>query len=283
LPNLNANLMWCVHRIRTTFRDAIGNRRTGVGTGFWLYVGAHHVFVTNRHNVDPSLKFPAEHDLELLSLEIDLRQWIRGATPETKFFPMEDPTRGVHMSSEADCAILVDPVLSGRDSDVFPSAQIIKPKDLATHQAFAAGIVQPMEPAVFIGFPGAAGQHWWDDRWNMPVARQCVLASVPAIPFTNRDIRTKDTILVSGLSFAGASGSPVFLAPRGLAPGGDINDPDWRPALLIGLMSGHFWEPGVTPEMFRHSGLSYLTRSSSIWELLLAAGLGVPALVPGAV
>lgn len=104
-------------------------------------------------------------------------------------------------------------------------------------------------------------------------------ASVPSIPFTNRDIRTTDTILVSGLSFAGASGSPVFLPPRGLAPGGDVNDPDWRPALLIGLMSGHFWKSGATPEMFRQSGLSYLTRSSTIWELLITAGLAEAALL----
>jgi hypothetical protein len=244
-----------------------------------LYVGDHDVFVTNRHNLDPSLRFPDDEDLELLSVELDLRQWVRGATPQTQFFAVEMPLSGLHMSPTADCAILVDPVLTGRDAAVFPSGRIIKPKDLASLQMFDGGVVQPMDPATFIGFPGSSGQHWTDDLWNTPVARQCVLASVPSIPFTNSAVRTADTILVSGLSFAGASGSPVFLPPRGLAPGGDISDPDWRPALLIGLMSGHFWDPAATPEMFRHSGLSYLTRSTTIWELLIKAGLAEAALL----
>jgi len=271
---LNSNLVWCVHRVRTTFRDALGNRRIGTGTGFWLSVAEHNVFVTNRHNVDPSLKFADEEDLELLSLEIELRQWTNAKeTPQTRFFPVDQSRPGLHYSQSADCAILVDPVMEGRDLSVYPNATIIKSKDLVTPQAFDTGLVHQMEAAVFLGFPGAGGRRWWDDLWNMPVARQCILASVPRIPFTNKDVRTKDTILVSGLSFSGASGSPVFLPPRGLAPGGDIRDPNWRPVLLIGLMTGHFWEPNATPEMFRHTGLSYLTRSSAIWELLNTAGI----------
>ena len=275
MANLNPNLVWCVHRIRTTFRDAIGNQISGIGTGFWLNVDDHNIFVTNRHNVDPSIKFPKQEDLELLSLEIDLRQFvgIGKTTPQTRFFPIEYPSHALHCSPSADCAILVDPVMTGRDVNVFPNGTIIKAKDLVTSQAFDAGLVDPMEPAIFLGFPGTGGQHWWDDLWKMPVARQCVLASVPSIPFTNQHVPTKDTVLVSGLSFSGSSGSPVFLPPRGLAPGGAIQDPDWRPVLLIGLMSGHFWESDATPDMFRHSGLSYLTRSSAIFELLSSAGL----------
>jgi hypothetical protein len=237
-------------------------------------VAEHSIFVTNRHNVDPSLKFPDEEDLELLSLEMELRQWKDAKeTPQTKFFPVELSTSGLRYSHSADCAILVDPSMEGRDLSAYPNASIIKSKDLVTPQAFDAGLVDPMEPAVFLGFPGSGGRQWWDDVWNMPVARQCLLASVPRIPFTNQYVRTKDTILVSGLSFSGASGSPVFLPPRGLAPGGDIHDPNWRPVLLVGLMTGHFWEPDATPEMFKHTGLSYMTRSSSIWDLLRAAGL----------
>jgi hypothetical protein len=37
-------------------------------------------------------------------------------------------------------------------------------------------------------------------------------------------------------------------------------------------MSGHFWEnPDDPPEMFRHSGLSYLTKSTAILELIATA------------
>jgi hypothetical protein len=34
-------------------------------------------------------------------------------------------------------------------------------------------------------------------KGGMPLARQCALASVPRIPFTNKDVRTKDTIPAS--------------------------------------------------------------------------------------
>ena len=218
MSSLNSNLFWCIHRIRTTFRDALGNRRIGVGTGFWLSVDHHNVFVTNRHNVDPSLIFPDQEDLELLSLEIDLRRWTDRPTPETRFFSVILTSSSLHVSPSGDCAILVDPAMTGGDANAFPTATIVKTKDLVTQQAFEAGLVGPMESAVFLGFPGAQGQHWWDNLWCTPVARECLLATVPSIPFTNQMVRTKDTVLVSGLSFLGASGSPVFLPPRGLPP-----------------------------------------------------------------
>jgi hypothetical protein len=44
--------------IKTTFEDDLGNHLTGSGTGFWINTeDGHLVFATNRHNVDPSLRF----------------------------------------------------------------------------------------------------------------------------------------------------------------------------------------------------------------------------------
>lgn len=140
-------------------------------------------------------------------------------------------------------------------------------------EEFNRNQIKIMEPAIFIGFPGTNGRHWWDESWKLPVIRQCTLASWPAIPFTNSQIQTTDVLLVSGLSFSGSSGSPVFVMNRGLYPGGDIQDSGWRPARLIGVMSGHFWEDTQTPAMFAHSGLSYLTRSTSIIEILQSANV----------
>jgi hypothetical protein len=48
---------------------------------------------------------------------------------------------------------------------------------------------------------------------------------------------------------------------------GDDFNLKWRLELfllLIGIMSGSFWGTDKEPAMFRHSGLFYLTRSSSI-------------------
>jgi hypothetical protein len=79
-------------------------------------------------------------------------------------------------------------------------------------------------------------------------------------------------MLVSGLSFSGSSGSPVFNHPKGSSPGGNVVDRSYVPSKIIGIMSGHFWEnPDDPPEMFRHSGLSYLTQSTAILALIAAA------------
>jgi hypothetical protein len=98
------------------------------------------------------------------------------------------------------------------------------------------------------------------------------LASIPAVEFRNDAVKTTEVMLVSGLSFSGSSGSPVLNQRKGIPPGGDINDPSYVPSKIIGIMSGHFWEnPDDAPEMFRHSGLSYLTKSTAILALIADA------------
>jgi hypothetical protein len=41
----------------------------------------------------------------------------------------------------------------------------------------------------------------------------------------------------------------------------------YSPSKIVGIMSGHMIDRDA-PEMFRHTGLSYYTRASSIRELL---------------
>jgi len=59
----------------------------------------------------------------------------------------------------------------------------------------------------------------------------------------------------------------VLLHQKGIPPG-DIVDPMYAPPTILGIMSGHWWDVAKEPEMFRHSGLSYFTRSTSILELV---------------
>lgn len=124
-----------------------------------------------------------------------------------------------------------------------------------------------MDLISFLGFPGSGASHWWDQTWHTPIARQAGIASWPHIPFCNSEIKTSDVTLVSGLSFSGSSGSLVLLHEKGIPPG-DILDPMYAPPTILGIMSGHWWEPSAEPTMFHHSGLSYYTRSTSILELL---------------
>jgi hypothetical protein len=273
---LNPNLFWMIHRIKTTFSDDIGNRKTGYGTGFWVTtLNGKSVFITNKHNVDPSIKFPNKPTYRLDRISIELRHYKSDQpTEDTEFFEIEDVENCLFSSSTADCSILVEPKFYKKaPSD--PNRGILKSENLINAEMFFNSlIIGPMETSFFVGFPGQDGRHWWDEKWKLPIARQCTVASLPQIPFTNDQIKTDDVILVSGLSFSGSSGSPVFLPARGFRPGGDFNDPTWRPAMLAGIMSGHFWEetPGPSetpvPSMFRHTGLSYMTRSTSILKLI---------------
>ena len=125
-----------------------------------------------------------------------------------------------------------------------------------------------MDFVSFIGYPGSNGLGWWDQRWNTPIARMATIASNPAVPFTHDSISTADVTLVSGLSFSGSSGSPVLLHQKGLRTSGLVVDPAFTPAMLLGIMSGHWWDVTEKPAMFKHSGLSYFTRATSISLLL---------------
>jgi hypothetical protein len=169
--------------------------------------------------------------------------------------------------------------------------------DIANEEFFKYNL-NVMDNASFIGFPGKRGLRWYDDSWNLAIARTVNVASHPAKPFLNEGIKTSDVMLVSGLSFSGSSGSPVLSHTKlGVAAVPELTraqEPSqWQACLnqtirsinnnitypkLIGIMSGHWDEdanssPGGKcksgADVFRHSGLSYFTRSTAILDLLL--------------
>src|SRR5690606_28095369 len=115
-------------------------------------------------------------------------------TAATSFFAVAD-TGCIVSSPVADCCVLVSPNLLSHSEVDFPIADLTKFGDVATREEFrAAGRVSIMEPAVFIGFPGAKGHQWWDEAWKLPVARECILASWPGISFSNSQIKTEDVL-----------------------------------------------------------------------------------------
>ncbi|HTR52007.1 MAG TPA: hypothetical protein VMJ10_14935 [Kofleriaceae bacterium] len=258
-----------VTRIRSWFRDEIGNERGVHGTGFWVRDRERDIYVTNRHNVDPVLKYGADTKLKLDHVELELRRMGPGvAHSETRFFRVANLSSALRASVIADCAIIVAPDLDDRPSDFRVSAaadfQAIADQDWLNDR------VHGMDTASFIGFPGMnASQAWWDEEWNYPIARSCVIASPPGRSFANKQIKTADVTLVSGFSFRGSSGSPVVAHQKGFKVGQGLDGgPEFVPAKVVGIMSGHFETDGSEPEMFRHTGLSYFTRSTSILELL---------------
>ena len=129
-------------------------------------------------------------------------------------------------------------------------------------------LVQPMYIASFIGYPGLKGKQWWDQQWQIGVARVINIASNPGIPFTNESIKTSNVALASGLSFSRSSGSPVILHQKGFKVAPPMQATGFFEPKLIGIMSGHWWGQEDADDIFFHSGLSYFTRSTSILDLL---------------
>ncbi len=125
----------------------------------------------------------------------------------------------------------------------------------------------------FLGYP----MNLCDDQWILPIARHAIIASIPEIDFSYKDISFKKIVLVSGLSFEGGSGSPVFSSLRGTRINCDIGaaeSDDYCPQKLLGIMSGHLQLPteekliGREAAFTKHTGLSYFTKSSALLEII---------------
>jgi len=211
-----------VARIQSVFRDALGNpARTGTGTGFWIQLSSGGTcFVTNRHNLDPSLKFPGEPDLRLEKASLELRRTYgidekeQSYAHETRYFELAEQQSNFMLLDNADCA-LVRPNFN-ESTEGFSICAPFDESDLAEEDFFESTLM-PVHEVYFIGFAGrsadpALGKRetsWWDTKRNLPIARSAVIASMPFLRFSNDDIQTQDVMLVSGMSFDGSSGSPV--------------------------------------------------------------------------
>ena len=259
-------VVFFVQQIAVAFTDDLGNRRDIRGTGFWVRNNNVDYFVTNAHNIEPRIVLGSDTKFKLAGIKINLRlkaydTWLPGNYDSEVI--INDCVK-IHIS--ADVAVLKNPrflhVPLGMTYQCFDVRDIADDKWINDH-------VNVMDTASFIGFPGAKGVPWYDELWNLGIARTVNIASHPEIGFSNSKIKTSDALLVSGLSFAGSSGSAVFShekAPR-LTPvlgGGGYVSPK-----LIGIMSGHWGQQTTDADVFPHSGLSYFTRSGAILSLLV--------------
>lgn len=75
--------------------------------------------------------------------------------------------------------------------------------------------------------------------------------------------------------FEGSSGSPVFFLPKGLnlTGGSGIISILRTPLQNVGIMPGHWEDNKSFNNSFLHSGLSYLTKATAIYELLSSCGI----------
>lgn len=295
MPGVPRTAVFGVARIRPHFTDGLGGYLPATGsdaaaTGFWIKVStappelgvgetsSNLVFVTNKHVVDLRLSDPST-PYRLSRVDIELRGLREGSELDvprvTKFFTVANLESCLFVAETADCAILCKPLWED-DTGLFAPPTAVSESMLATFDRFRSGDVELCEPVSFIGFPSTPRAKWWDQEWTLPIAREASIASLPDRPFKNEAIQTSDVVLVSGLSFNGSSGSPVFTHRKHVAVAGQWFDPLMgsvavREPQLVGVMSGHFEHRAEPPEMFRHSGLSYMTRSTTVAELIAHA------------
>lgn len=270
MSGINQGVVFDVCRLKAEFADEIGNAKSIAGTGFWIKDNHNKVFVTNKHNINPTLTFGADTKYRLCSLEIELRVINNSIPkPDTKFFSVDIGNSILEDSIDADAAVILNPKYLDNIGP-YCSAEVLYKRDLADTTFFSQNLAI-MDSASFIGFAGNQTSQWWDQQWHLGVARTVNIASVPSIPFTHRDVRTGDITLVAGLSFSGSSGSVVISHEKGVRDGAGLSNSSYVPPKIIGIMSGHWPDGQQQPGMFSHSGLSYFTRSTAILSLLSLA------------
>lgn len=73
MSGISQSVILDVCRLRSTFRDDLGNSDVISGSGFWVTSSNSNIFVTNKHNVDPTLKYGTDKGHILETCEIELR------------------------------------------------------------------------------------------------------------------------------------------------------------------------------------------------------------------
>jgi hypothetical protein len=273
MSGLNTEVCFAIARIKALFVDDTGYERPGIATGLWMSSKGKIFFVTNRHTLDLSMKYTKPHTLVHLQIELRKKN-TSGFSQETKFFKVQNSS--IILGDRVDLAIIIAPTYE--ESVEGFEYRTLDVDQWGADADFFLKYCQLASDIFFVGFP----MNFFDDHWKFPIARHAIVASVPHVGFSNKEILTSEVLLASGLSFEGGSGSPVFSSQRGMKINTDNGSVEsgYCPQKLIGIMTGHLqFEQGKEPlnrkqESFtRHSGLSYFTKITALRELLHKNGL----------
>jgi hypothetical protein len=143
-----------------------------------------------------------------------------------------------------------------------------------------------LQPGEFVVFPGYP--IWYDQLQIRPVMRSGLIASDPQTDYrSGKGEPTKEDsnyqVLFDAFSTSGNSGSPVYVAQRGMAPmnfliptgGGktaaqaQIGSKNYHQSFLIGINASHYNDTGI-PRHNEHAGLSRMHKLSVIMDILRA-------------
>lgn len=75
MSGINKVITFSVNRLRVTFIDESQKEKCISGTGFWVKLKSDkEIFVTNKHNIDPTLILGTNTKFRLNKVEIELRK-----------------------------------------------------------------------------------------------------------------------------------------------------------------------------------------------------------------
>ncbi|WP_131813373.1 hypothetical protein [Mycobacterium kubicae] len=251
--------------------------------------------VTNRHLTEPALYHPAEYEgATTKSLKVEIWQ-SKNLRIE---FTIDDPTLLCHEDQTIDVTVI--PFGPGVDlphtfatpydkfENLFPDPKIdtlVFNHGLSWEYLLECEKLWPsLEPGEFVLFPGYP--IWYDKSQVRPVFRSGMIASDPQTDYRRRvgDPSIRDgnrQVLFDAFSTSGNSGSPVFVAQRGIPPlpihmnsGGDFSPSKvaelkfsgYHRSFLIGINAGHINDDDGGRDS--HAGLSRMYKLSAVMDIL---------------
>lgn len=265
-------------RVAASYKFADGQPDTKSGTGFLVQVKGGSddcVIVSNRHIFDRAWTEPLWEGAEL-TLDIDI--WL---DRESRFTcKIVAPRVYVHCDETIDVAavpfhrILVTKPGLG---DITVNSAL--PWEFIAQAQQNWELIEPSEAVYFPGYP-----EWYDRSEGRPIMRTGAIVSDPRFDYRRYDGAPSQNdgnrqILFEAFSTDGNSGSPVFVAQRGMPSSAHIKyNGVYHPSLLVGINAGHMQIKGDPVQDAKghihltnwHVGLSRMFKTSAIADVVAA-------------
>lgn len=250
-----ANFLYSAYLIQVAFSSVDGSRKEGKATGFVVSTKENMpVVITNRHVIDLDYrqKDARYKDYSLQQLRIKGRR-----TDDSVYtFDLNPKTEILYDSHYENDVVAIIPRVLEAEPEQFAKGihWHFGIEHLATEDLFQ-NLLYAYDDVAFSGFPAQ-----YDRLADRPIMRSGKIASDPKFDYSWSDQFEGSCVAYEAFSSEGASGSPVFAPPRGLA-----NIPNSRNGYLVGINAGHVPDH----QMFgTHSGISYFYKSTVILNIL---------------
>ena len=283
----------------THFYQPNDHRYERFGTGFVAQFppgDPRFALVTNRHLVDIPWTRADAPETVLESIKIEMWQ-------SEKFrleFVVDNPEPIFHTDNSIDVSVVpFGPRIDTQTTKAIPYDNIKKlipdpnhaeiPFQHAINWAYLLDCEKrwpELKPGEFVTFPGYP--IWYDRLQKRPVFRSGMIASDPQTDYRRfegepTNVDGNQQVLFDAFSTSGNSGSPVFVAQRGLPPldlqpkstqgniatTAKLEFKPYHPPFLIGVNAGHFNDTD-SGRPNDHAGLSRMHKLSAIMEMLRA-------------